>query len=1483
MHKIRRKLLTGNALVFFSMLFICGAAAASAAGPASARPQAPKCPAQGAYETGIYRNLFAEHGLDKEQVWRTLEKAYQQFFHGNPDTESVMYPVKGNERGPMAYIKDIGNNDVRSEGMSYGMMIAVQMDKKEDFDALWNWAWTYMYHTDKKHPDYGYFAWHTRADGTKMDDNPAPDGEEYFVMALYFAAHRWGSGQGIFNYKAQADTIISDMAHRASMTGVINGKDTATINSLMNPETFMVRFTPNIPPLKKSSDHTDPSYHVPAFYELFALWGPEKDREFWQKCAQVSRDFFVMVTHPTTGLSPDYAGFDGKPLAASWDPHTVNFRSDAFRTAMNWSMDGAWWTKDLKRQEMLSDRLQAFFEHEGIDQYKANYTLDGKPTVEYRSAGLFAMNAVAGLCASHERAWKFIDAFWNTPFPVGKWRYYDGMLSMFALLNLSGNYKIYKPASSGKAAVKAGYDAWHHKAGRGEVNDPGNYISTKSGPGCFPLVAGGKAAPIMVSGVDFPGVIRVAGDLRDDINRVTGITPTVIRDSVSLAKDIVLVGTIGKSPVISRLVQEKKLDVSKVSGGWETFVTHIVEQPLPGVKRALVIAGSDQRGTIYGVYDLSAQIGVSPWYFWDDVPAKRKGSLYVLPGPHSQGAPAVKYRGFFINDENPQTGLWAPKYFGPGLAPGCPGGLNHKYWAKVFEAALRLKANYIWPAVWKRAFAEDDPENHATAALYGIVMGTSHEAPMMRGIEEWKRHLIDTAKDAKGNYIKPQKDPYGGNGEWRFSKNPEALKAYWTKGIKRMVDENFEGVVTLGMRGPGDVSLPPEDGIPLMKDILATQRKILAQETGKDLATIPQVWTLYKEVQDWWNLGLRAPEDVTVVWCDDNWGNMRQLHSLSDPERSGGYGIYYHFDYVGGGRNYKWVDANLLPNIWEQLNMVYSYGVDRLWMVNVGDMKNEEMPLQFFLDYAWNPERWPVEKLGLWEQEWAQQQFGQKNASAVAEILHTYAKLQSVRKPELLNRKISFDPTKDIVKNPDSAVIYDDHGNPFSLSNYREMENVVSAWRKLAASADFVKKAMPAEYQDAFYELVYYQVKATANVYELRLAEFRNILYAAQGRSATNDMAAIAEARLAEDKALSDYYNTKVAHGKWANWATQPHIGYGDVGRYGPDAGWQQPETNYVAIPDSIFPALKRIAVPINPDMGVAIDGSDNYWPMEKSPPVLPAFSPFQTQPQQYIEVFNRGARPFSYRIETSVPWMRVNRPSGTVDKEVRSMLQVDWSRAPKGTAKASISVTGVNGSKVTVQAVIENPSIDRKALVGFVEANGCVSIEADHYSRAIDSKPIFWKRIPEIGRTGSGMTPFPVTAARQAPVDSSPRLEYDIHLFTSGEVKIRAYVSPRNDVRNAGGLEYALSIDDAKPQIVNITRTLNCIPMNRSWERNTSDNVNLTTTVHAVGAPGRHVVKFWMVDPTVVLQKLVVDLGGAKDCYFGPPESYRAASALAR
>ncbi|HEX7490638.1 MAG TPA: glycosyl hydrolase 115 family protein [Candidatus Limnocylindrales bacterium] len=323
----------------------------------------------------------------------------------------------------------------------------------------------------------------------------------------------------------------------------------------------------------------------------------------------------------------------------------------------------------------------------------------------------------------------------------------------------------------------------------GDTLDTGAaFVTTVAAPDRFPLVAGRRAAALVVSSSDFPGVIRVVGDLQADIESVTGVRPAMSLDDPTVG-DAVIVGTVGRSPLIDRLIAAHKIDVSEIAGKWETSLQQVVQDPMPGVGRALVIADSDHRGTIYGAYEVSRQTGVSPWHYWDDVEPQHRKQLYVLPGRHSQGTPAVKYRGLFINDENPDTGTWAPATFGPSLAPGHPDGLNHHYWEKVFEALLRLKGNYLWPATWGRAFALDDPENHATATRYGVLIGTSHEAPMMRGIEEWNR------------FATAGSDPYGGIGEWSYRRNPAALEQYWTEGIERLVGQGIDGLVTVGMRG----------------------------------------------------------------------------------------------------------------------------------------------------------------------------------------------------------------------------------------------------------------------------------------------------------------------------------------------------------------------------------------------------------------------------------------------------------------------------------------------------------------------------------------------------------------------------------------------------------------------------------------------------------------------------------------------------------
>ena len=398
-------------------------------------------PTEGAFATGRYRNLFAERGQPESEVEAKIAAAYASLFHGDPESEAVVLPGPTSEYGPTAYVMDVAHEDVRSEGMSYGMMIAVQLGQKRDFDAIWTWAKLHLYHADPHHPAQGFFSWRAKPDGRTIDEMPAPDGETYFATALLFAAHRWGTGGGIFDYEMEARTLLSRMRHRAPISGVVNDGRKTTGVTLFNPEHKMVRFTPDTDDFTTNGDHTDPSYHLPAFYELWALWGPPADRAFWAEAAQVSRDFLVAAAHPQTGLCPDYANFDGTPLAASWDAGTVHFRWDAWRVAMNWGMDTHWFAKD-PRQTALSNRLLGFFDGLG-PEYPGTYTLAGEPLDDAPAVGLIATNAVAALAATDPRAGAFVDRLYATPIPTGKDRYYDGVLYLLSLLHLSGNFRIW--------------------------------------------------------------------------------------------------------------------------------------------------------------------------------------------------------------------------------------------------------------------------------------------------------------------------------------------------------------------------------------------------------------------------------------------------------------------------------------------------------------------------------------------------------------------------------------------------------------------------------------------------------------------------------------------------------------------------------------------------------------------------------------------------------------------------------------------------------------------------------------------------------------------------------------------------------------------------------------------------------------------------------------------------------------------------------
>ena len=558
-----------------------------------------------------------------------------------------------------------------------------------------------------------------------------------------------------------------------------------------------------------------------------------------------------------------------------------------------------------------------------------------------------------------------------------------------------------------------------------------SYVSMQNATGAFTLAAEGKAAAIFANNADFAGVIRAVKNLQTDIQLVADVQPIVSLDKIPANGEVVLIGTIGKSSLIDGLIKSKKLDVSKVRGKWETFTIQVVDKPMKGASKALVIAGSDKRGTIFGIYDVAEQIGVSPWYWWADVPPKKNKNIFILPGRHVQGEPPVKYRGIFLNDEEPALGRWAVENYG---------GFNHKFYERVFELILRMKGNYLWPAMWWASFSSNDTLNPALADEYGVVIGTTHHEPMMRAHSEWK--------------------PYGG-GEWNYATNEGKLRQFWTEGIRRM--GNHESIISLGMRGDGDMAMSAETNIALLERIVKDQREIIRDVTKKDPKETPQLWALYKEVQDYYDQGMRVPDDVTLLLCDDNWGNIRKLPTLQDAPRAGGYGIYYHFDYVGGPRNYKWLNTNQIERTWEQMHLAYRYGATRIWIVNVGDLKPMELPIEMFLDYAWNPESLNHDNLQEFTVRWAEQQFGREHAKEIATILDTYTKFNARRKHELLS--------------PET----------YSLVNYREAETIVQEYNALASEAEKIYNTLPAAYKDAYYQLVLHPVKASAVLNELHI------------------------------------------------------------------------------------------------------------------------------------------------------------------------------------------------------------------------------------------------------------------------------------------------------------------------------------------------------------------------------------------------------------
>ncbi len=585
----------------------------------------------------------------------------------------------------------------------------------------------------------------------------------------------------------------------------------------------------------------------------------------------------------------------------------------------------------------------------------------------------------------------------------------------------------------------------------------------------FCIASKGTTAPIVVDKNDCKGVLRAVNNLSDDIRKVTGTASTVV-SSTNAANGSIIVGTIGQSRLIDKLIKQKKLDVKKIKGHWEGYV-------IDNVDGNLVIAGNDRRGTIYGIYEVSRQIGVSPWYWMADAPVAHKDELYF--DSYQEEWPAVKYRGIFINDEWPSFGTWCQKHFG---------GVNSKAYEKIFELLLRLKANYFWPAMWATAFNEDDPESPRVADEMGIVMGTSHHEPMMRSHQEYLHRKEQV-------------------GPWDYATNKERVDQFFREGMER--NKAYDNLVTIGMRGDGDVAMgkgDDQENMQTLKNVIEGQRKIIKDIYGRPDA-VPQLWAIFTEVQRYYDAGFTVPDDVTLLFCDNNWGYIRRKGTEAERKRKGGLGLYYHIDMNGGPWNDRWVNTTTVPKLREQLNQAYQSGIDRIWIINVGDLKPKEMPISFIMDYAWKPERTQSGQEEEWLRAWTHSVFAGLPTEITNECAHViaqYSKLNLLRKPE--------------VQVP-------------GLFNYEEMLLLNNQWQRIVLRCEALKEQIPAEAQDAFYQLVYYPAVASAGVAMMYNAATMG------SRETVNEL-------MKKDQRLTDYYNKVLAGGKWDGMMLDNHIGY---------------------------------------------------------------------------------------------------------------------------------------------------------------------------------------------------------------------------------------------------------------------------------------------------------------------------------------------------
>lgn len=942
----------------------------------------------------------------------------------------------------------------------------------------------------------------------------------------------------------------------------------------------------------------------------------------------------------------------------------------------------------------------------------------------------------------------------------------------------------------------------------------------------FTLASPRQTAAILYDASDAAVVKRAAELFAADVEAVTGRRPQVT-SATGETGPAVIVGTVGGSALIRRLSEAGKIDTAPLEGAWERYLIQTVANPLPGIRKALVIAGSDRRGAAYGLFTLSELIGVSPWYWWADVPVKKHAALHVDAPPTYSQTPSVRYRGIFLNDEDWGLTPWASQTFEPER-----GNIGPRTYAKVCELLLRLKANYLAPAMHPVSTSFNQiPENKLVADTFAIVMGSTHCEPL----------LLNTASEWDTQTMGP----------WNYDKNKEGINRVLTQRVRE--NSPYENVYTLALRGLHDgamsTTLPMHEKVRMLQQALLDQRRILAENIDRPVETVPQAFTPYKEVLEIYSNGLELPDDITIVWPDDNYGYMKRLSGVREQQRTGRSGVYYHVSYLGVPHSYLWFSTTPPSLMYEELRKAYDTTADRLWLVNCGDLKGSEMQVSLFLDMAWDIGRFTADNVVTYPARWLAGIFGEAYYDRLEAMTREHLRLAFPRKPEYMgwgyhwNR---FDHNCEQLTDTD-----------FSFTNYDEAQRRLEAYRQLGARAEALLHEIGDEARPAFYQLVYYPLRGAELMNRMTLGGQRNRWYARQGRAATNAVRDEVQRCYDSLQVITRGYNSLLG-GKW-NHMMSMRQNYDGVSAY-----FNLP---HLATHDAA--GAPRLALQV---AGEDVTGARAFH-------ALPAFDNYlrRTYP---VEIYNRGGGTLAWTAHASEPWVVLSKSAGKTADEERITVGIDWEKAPSGNAVPAQIVFRAGEQSEKVLVSLFNPTAPSRAeLRGiYVENNGCVSIPAAGCHRVRENDRIKITAVEDLGIEGPALqlgdptAPLQIFRSRDVPC-----AEYDFYAFDAGSVDVYTYVLPtfplhadrdfRIGENTNTDTKYSVQIDDGALA----TPSSSHVEYSQVWFESVLRNCAVNKSTLHIDKPGRHTLRIRVGDPGIVLQKIVLDFGGMKRSYLGP------------